>query len=111
MAAKNDNDELLERLLAIFAVEAAEHLQTMGTLLQALQQAAPDAAQTPLLESLFRETHSLKGAARSVNLSEIEAICMGLESTLAALKRQPPDALPPAWFASTYRIVDELERR
>jgi len=104
-----ENDALLTRLLAIFQVEAAEHLKSMTSLLQALQQGAPSAVQGTLLESLFREAHSLKGAARSVGASDLEAVCMGLESTLAALKRQPPETLPPVWFENTYRIVDELE--
>ncbi|HJV92044.1 MAG TPA: response regulator [Azonexus sp.] len=104
-----DNDELLKRLLAIFQIEAAEHLKAMVSLLQALAQAPPGEPLAPLLESLFREAHSLKGAARSVNLSAVEAVCMGLENTLAALKRQPPDALPSTWFDHTYRVIDELD--
>jgi len=107
--ASQENNELQKRLLAIFQVEAAEHLNAMASLLQTLQQVAPGAEQAPLLETLFREAHSLKGAARSVNLTELEALCMGLESTLAALKRQPPGPLPPAWFERSYRVVDELE--
>ena len=104
-----DNDELLQRLLVIFRVEAAEHLKTMSALLQALAQTAAGEPLAPLLESLFREAHSLKGAARAVNLGDIEAVCMSLESTLAALKRQPPETLPPDWFERSYRVIDELD--
>src|SRR6185369_4704698 len=104
-----ENDELLQRLQAIFQVEAAEHLKNMSSQLEALARAAPGESPAPLLESLFREVHSLKGAARAVNLGDVEAVCMGLESSLAALKRQPPDSLPADWFAGTYRVIDELD--
>jgi two-component system chemotaxis sensor kinase CheA len=105
-----DNDALLQRLLAIFQVEAAEHLTTMAALLQEMRQARDGATLAPLLETLFREAHSLKGAARSVNRTDLEAVCMGLEGTLAQLKRQVPEQLPAAWFDNTYRTVDELQR-
>jgi two-component system chemotaxis sensor kinase CheA len=105
-----ENDALLQRLLAIFQIEAAEHLTTMAALLQELRQAQGSAALAPLLETLFREAHSLKGAARSVNLTDLEALCMGLEGTLALLKRQVPEQLPPSWFDNTERTLDELQR-
>ena len=41
-----------------------------------------------VIETIFREAHSLKGAARSVSLSEIESICQPVESIFFALKRQ-----------------------
>ena len=109
MASKKETDELLKRLLAIFQVEAAEHLKAMATLLQALEQPAAPDEQAELVESLFREAHSLKGAARSVNLSAIETVCKGLESVLATLKRRESNVLRPDWFETVYRAVDALE--
>lgn len=108
--SSKENDALLQRLLAIFQIEADEHLTTMAALLQEMRQAKDGATLAPLLETLFREAHSLKGAARSVNLTALEAVCMGLEGTLALLKRQVPEQLPPAWFDNTYRTLDELQR-
>ena len=109
MASRKENDELLKRLLAIFQVEAAEHLKIMSSLFQALEQPAAEEQHAALVEALFREAHSLKGAARSVNLSAIEAICKALESAMSALKGRRFDALAPAWFETVYRALDGLE--
>ncbi len=109
MASRKENDELLKRLLAIFQVEAAEHLKTMFSLFQALEQPAAEEEHATLVEALFREAHSLKGAARSVNLSAVEAVCKALESAMSALKGRRLDALVPAWFETVYRALDGLE--
>jgi two-component system chemotaxis sensor kinase CheA len=111
MASGKDNDDLLKRLLAIFQVEAAEHLKAMSSLLQALAQAT-EVERAGLVETLFREAHSLKGAARSVNLYAVEGLCKALESVLAELKGRPVQqigALPADWFATMYRATDALE--
>ena len=39
-----------------------------------------------IVENIFREAHSLKGAARSVTMTEVEALCQTLESVFAAWK-------------------------
>ncbi len=39
-----------------------------------------------IVETIFRDAHSLKGAARAVNLTQIEAVCRSLESVFSALK-------------------------
>src|SRR5690242_13467187 len=41
-----------------------------------------------LIETIFREAHSLKGAARAVNLREVESFCQALEGVFAALKKE-----------------------
>lgn len=104
-----DEEQLRKRLLEIFQVEAAEHLEAISAGLRELEQPAPAAAIPALIEALFREVHSLKGAARAVNLSELEATCRGVEDRLGAMKRQPPSSLPPEWFGAMYRSVNELE--
>ncbi|KVW94803.1 hybrid sensor histidine kinase/response regulator [Thiobacillus denitrificans] len=91
----NKNDELLKKLLATFRVEADEHLQAMASGLLALEN-MPDGAQAAaLVETVFREAHSLKGAARAVNLMEIESVCQSLESVFAALKGKRLAVSPP----------------
>lgn len=109
MPSGKENEELLKRLLAIFQVEAADHLKAMSSLLQALEQTATADEQPGLVETLFREAHSLKGAARSVNLYAVERVCKTLEGALAALKGSQFEALPPAWFETMYRSLDALE--
>jgi two-component system chemotaxis sensor kinase CheA len=84
MAKKND--ELLKRLLATFRIEADEHLRAMSTGLLALDKPLPGAEAASIIETVFREAHSLKGAARAVNLAPVESLCQSLESVFAALK-------------------------
>ncbi|MBI5590732.1 MAG: response regulator [Deltaproteobacteria bacterium] len=79
--------ELLEELLTIFKPEAEEYLSAISSALIELEKTAPGEAQKEIIETTYREVHSLKGAARSVNLTEAEGICQGLEGVFAALKR------------------------
>jgi two-component system chemotaxis sensor kinase CheA len=90
--------EFLNRLLITFQGEAEERLRSLDAGLVELERISVDGAtqrarqaqngQTELVELLFRELHSLKGAARAVNLGEIEAICQAMEDVFSALKRQ-----------------------
>lgn len=102
-----DNAALLQRLLATFKVEADEHLKAMSALFVELEQTGPGARVAQIVETLFREVHSLKGAARAVNLSSVEMVCASLESALAALKGQER-AVPPALIDALSGGVDEL---
>ncbi|MEX0743993.1 MAG: hybrid sensor histidine kinase/response regulator [Phycisphaeraceae bacterium] len=83
--AKKD-DEFLKKLLATFAVEADEHLRAMSSGLVELEKAPASARRAELVETIFREAHSLKGAARAVNLTDIESVCQSLESVFAGMK-------------------------
>ncbi|MFH1036140.1 MAG: response regulator [Pseudomonadota bacterium] len=79
--------EFLKRIMATFRVEAQEHIQNLSAGLLELEKAPEPARGAELIEIVFRETHSLKGAARSVDQREIEALCQPMESAFAALKR------------------------
>ncbi len=79
-------EAFLAKLRAIFRVEASEHLEAIAAGLVALERASAD-ERGAIVERIFREAHSLKGAARSVSLVEAEALCQELESLFAALKR------------------------
>ena len=96
-----ENEALfLKRLLATFAIEANEHWQAMSSQLLALEK--KDAESPAVIETLFRQAHSLKGAARAVNRTDIEQLCQTLESRFAALKRGSTRLSPP--------LLDELSR-
>lgn len=98
----------LKRLRAMFGIEADEHLKAMSALLLRMEREG-GASAPALLESLLREAHSLKGAARAVNLSEVEAVCQALESMLAELKQRP--ATPePEMFDSLHHSLDTVRR-
>ena len=81
------NDVLLKKLLITFRAEADAHLQTMVSGLVALEKTSP-AEQFTLVEAIFRAAHSLKGAARAVNLVDIEAVCRSLENMFSAVKEK-----------------------
>jgi two-component system chemotaxis sensor kinase CheA len=81
---KND---IKTRLMATFRVEAEEHLQALTANLLALERGVPPSEVQAMLEATFREMHTLKGAARSVGLMEVEAVCQACESLLSRLSR------------------------
>ena len=60
-------EEFLARLRETFRVEAAEHIEAITAGLLAIERAS-GAERAPIVERIFREAHSLKGAARSVSL-------------------------------------------
>ncbi|MBA2658896.1 MAG: response regulator [Nitrosospira sp.] len=91
----NKNDELLKKLLAMFRVEANAHLQAISSGLLALKKIPAGENWADIVETIFRDVHSLKGAARAVNLTQIEAVCQPLESILSALKDRRLAVLPP----------------
>ncbi|HKZ78617.1 MAG TPA: hybrid sensor histidine kinase/response regulator [Pyrinomonadaceae bacterium] len=80
--------DFLKKLLSTFKVEAEEHVQAMSAGLIELEKAATAEEQRKIIETIFRESHSLKGAARAVNAREIEKICQAQESIFAAFKRE-----------------------
>jgi two-component system, chemotaxis family, sensor kinase CheA len=77
-----------KRLLATFQGEAEERIRSLASGLIELEKATDSGRRAEITELVFREVHSLKGAARAVNLMEIEAVCQAMEDVFAALKRQ-----------------------
>ncbi|MFH1869558.1 MAG: hybrid sensor histidine kinase/response regulator [Pseudomonadota bacterium] len=71
-------------LFRLFKAESEEHLAQLDEGLLRLEKAPADPA---LLEEVFRESHSLKGAARMLGLARIEAAAHELESMLNAARR------------------------
>ncbi len=101
------NDDFLKRLLATFRVEADEHLKMMSAGLVELENIPAGDRYAEIVESVFREAHSLKGAARAVNLREIESVCQSLESVFAALKDKQLAVSPPL-FDLMQEAIDDL---
>ncbi len=67
-------DALMQELLQMFAVEAAEHLQTLNQTLLKLERQPNGDERKELLNAAFRAAHSLKGSARAVELHDIERV-------------------------------------
>lgn len=101
------NSDFLAKLLVTFKVEAEEHLTVISSGLFELEKTPSMERQMEILEAIFREAHSLKGAARAVNAVEIERICQSLESTFASMKRRKEN-LSPQSIGTLQREVDTL---
>lgn len=83
---ENNELEFLKRLKDTFRVEATDHLRSISNGLLEMEKTPSQDRWTELTESVFRESHSLKGAARSVNLKTVESLCRAIESVFSALK-------------------------
>jgi len=81
-----EDEEFLRDLMETFRQDAEEHIRALSTALVELEAAGEGyAAQAPL-ETLFREAHSLKGAAAAVEYALMVSICQNVESVFSALK-------------------------
>lgn len=101
----------LKKLLAAFAAEAREHLEEISTGLRELQ-TADDAWREHWVEVIFRETHSLKGAARAVNKQGIEVLCQAAEGLFAKLQKEqsaPSDNMIETLFRAVDLIAADLD--
>ena len=81
------HEAIKARLLATFAAEAQEHLQALTAHLQTLDRGLSPDETRAVVEATFRETHTLKGAARAVSLMEVEALCQEMEIVLHRITR------------------------
>lgn len=94
-------------LRRLFKAESEEHLARLDDGLLRLEKTPTDQA---LLEDVFRESHSLKGAARMLGLSRIEATAHGLESILSAACKGET-ALTPAMIDGMNATLGDLRER
>lgn len=79
-------EDLSSRLMRVFIEEMDERINAFDRSLIALEEQPSDAQRAELVSSLFREAHSLKGAARSVEAAAIENVCHRLEDFLAEVR-------------------------
>lgn len=82
-----ENDSFYRELLNDFKTESAEHYESI---VQGIHELVPgkDVANFVRLETLYRNTHSLKGAARALSLRDIEKVCSALESVFGKVKKK-----------------------
>lgn len=84
----NTNDAVfLKKLQSTFKIEAYEHIKTISLLLLELENKPTEEENKTAIETIYREFHSLKGAARAVNIKEIETICHTLEGIFSSVKK------------------------
>ncbi len=96
--------QFLARLVETFRVEASEHIEAMTAGLVALER-DEGLDRAAVVERVFRDAHSLKGAARAVNFSRAEVICAELEALFSAAKRDVLALTPVALDAAHAGLV------
>ncbi|BAK83371.1 hybrid sensor histidine kinase/response regulator [Komagataeibacter medellinensis] len=92
-------ENLREELLAVFDAEYRDHLRTIRAI---VAQGCPDGQG---LAEIFRRIHSLKGAARAVELPVVEGVAHALENRLSTLLASHA----PAQAADCQAITDTLD--
>jgi len=102
-----DEQAFFRRLLATFKQEADDHVKTMSDSLRAMADPLQASRIAELTEILFREAHSLKGAARAVDLVQVEGLCHGLETVLARLRNREI-FISARLFDVLYQALDQL---
>ena len=92
-----------KELHKLFEAESAEHLARLDDGLLRLEKTPADPA---LLEEVFRESHSLKGAARMLGLGKIETAAHGLESIFNAARKGETPLTPDVIEHMNVALVD-----
>lgn len=101
--------KIREQLISTFRAELVEHVQVMTDGLLSLEQGrVPDQERASTLETIFRAAHSLKGAARAVNVTVVEQLAHSLEGVLDGMQREviEPSA---GLFTACYRALDAIQ--
>lgn len=90
----NTDPQFQQRLRATFRAEARDHFRAIEAGLFELEKVHDEDARQKIVETIFREAHTLKGAARLVGEHAAEAVCQELEGVFSSLKQQrrSPDA-------------------
>ncbi|RMF84092.1 MAG: hybrid sensor histidine kinase/response regulator, partial [Nitrospinota bacterium] len=93
-----------QELRTLFKAESEEHLQLLE---QGLLRLEADPNDQATLEEVFREAHSLKGAARMLGITSVERLAHQFEDVLGAARRgQGP--LAPESIDRLYQQLDTL---
>jgi len=95
-----------KELRDLFKAEGGEHVQRLNDGLLRLEKNPKDSA---TLEEVFREAHSLKGAARMVGVVDVENISHKLEDMLGLIKKGAME-LTPEIFDSIFKSLDAIRK-
>src|ERR1700756_5061546 len=78
--------DIRQKLLATFQIEHRDHVEQIRSLLAMIEKTAAQPA-GPELEEAFRRAHSLKGAARAVDLRSVEGLAHRLETLFSRVRQ------------------------
>jgi two-component system, chemotaxis family, sensor kinase CheA len=99
------DDELNQKLLSLFAAEAGEAIQLIVKSCLILEEKPDSEQRADLLADIMRQTHNLKGSARSLGLDDIAALIHSLESVFQKVKSKDVK-LENDVFDLIYRTLD-----
>jgi two-component system chemotaxis sensor kinase CheA len=102
------DEGFFKELLNIFKMETAEHIVSMLQGVEGLAEHQNTDRQLEIGEAVHRAAHSLKGAARTIGLADVEPICQSLETSFGLLKRQKV-SLPQDLLDLLTRTIRNLE--
>ncbi len=104
-----NEQDFMRKLKETFRIEAAEHLQSLPKGLLTIENEPNKSETKELINVIFREAHSLKGAARAVNHTVIQNICQSLENVLSSLRSEKID-LNADSFDVLYNTIELIQK-
>jgi two-component system chemotaxis sensor kinase CheA len=106
----SQNDDFQKRIASTFRIEAEEYMSDFSNGLTILEKNPSSVIYAETVEKVFRTIHSLKGAARAVEQTNIESICQPLESVFASVKQNKTTLLPTTFdiFFGVMKRLNEL---
>jgi two-component system, chemotaxis family, sensor kinase CheA len=101
------SEEIRRQLIEAFKTEQAEHVQKITQGLLALEKNVRRGQRRAILDEIFREAHSLKGGARAVGMTTVEALGHAIEEVLQHIQEDRM-ALTPEIFDLLYQALDAV---
>lgn len=101
-----DREDVRRKILAVFLEEYKSHLESIRTALAAVD--SGDTPPAPLLDEMFREAHTLKGAARAADIPAVQDLAHRLETLFTGLQNRSitHDGL---FRRLVHRVLDSVE--
>jgi len=100
-------NQIRSQLISTFQAEMEDHLANLNGCFLALEKNPAADARESLLTEIFRSAHTLKGAARAVEIKEIESLAHKLEDTIVVI-RTLPDGLESWQISLLLSILDNI---
>jgi two-component system, chemotaxis family, sensor kinase CheA len=101
-----NEEALTQELLATYRAEARERLEAITRVLLDIERDPSGSERAQHVEHIFREVHSLKGAARSVSQTAVERVAHAFEDAIVAARKRPTvEGLP---LHDWYGHLDQL---
>jgi two-component system chemotaxis sensor kinase CheA len=84
-----NEEALAQELMATYRAEARERLEAITRVLLDIERDPSGSDRAQHVEHIFREVHSLKGAARSVSETTVEGVAHAFEDAIVAARKRP----------------------